>query len=120
MQVGSSELHNGRSHKLHERRGCLDAFRQPPSDDSAVETLSAEEAAAMPGISASATPLVVRDCLGSWRATERWSSAESLCEHYGDVPFELAEDLTLTMSAYVEYAGAAEADYPYYLVERRF
>ena len=112
--IGSSTLHNEKTHGLHARPGCLDAFQQAPAA-CAVPTLSAEEAAAQ-SVSASTTPLIVRGCVSEWRATERWSSAESLCAHYGDVPFELADDVTMTMREYVDYAAAAQADYPYYLV----
>ena len=120
-KLGSSSLHTDSSNR---GRLSLDQFREPPSAAIAVPALSAEAAAACQGtaqaICARDTPVVVRGSGSSVLCTDRWSSAERLCEAYGEVPFEVAADVTLTMREYVEYAAEAEADYPYYLVERRF
>eukprot|EP00964_Phaeocystis_antarctica_P125001 scaffold88635_cov64-Phaeocystis_antarctica.AAC.1 len=119
-KLGSSELHTDCHHR---GRLLLDRFRQPPPPSLAVPVITAEAAAACAetaqAICARETPVVVRGCTDVFRTT-RWSSAEQLVEHYGDVPFELAADVTLSLRDYVRYAADAEADYPYYLVERRF
>lgn len=36
-------------------------------------------------------PAMLTGATESWRASERWSSAESFVEHYGDIPFKLTE-----------------------------
>ena len=119
-KLGRSELHTDCHHR---GRLLLDRFRQPPPPKIAVPSITAEAAAACAttaqAICARETPVVVRGCTDVFRTT-RWSSAEQLVEHYGDVPFELAADVTLSLRDYVRYAAEAEADYPYYLVERRF
>ena len=119
-KLGRSELHTDCHHR---GRLLLDRFRQPPPPNIAVPLITAEAAAACEttaeAICARETPVVVRGCTDVFRTT-RWSSAEQLVEHYGDVPFELAADVTLSLRDYVRYAAEAEADYPYYLVERRF
>ena len=119
-ELGRSELHTDCHHR---GRLLLDRFRQPPPPKIAVPSITAEAAAACAttaqAICARETPVVVRGCTDVFRTT-RWSSAEKLVEHYGDVPFELAADVTLSLRDYVRYAAEAEADYPYYLVERRF
>ena len=119
-KLGSSELHTDCHHR---GRLLLDRFRQPPPHSLAVPAITAEAAAACAetaqAICARETPVVVRGCTDVFRTT-RWSSAEQLVEHYGDVTFELAADVTLSLRDYVRYAAEAEADYPYYLVERRF
>ena len=119
-KLGSSELHTDCHHR---GRLLLDRFRQPPPPSLAVPVITAEAAAACAetaqAICARETPVVVRGCTDVFRTT-RWSSAEQLVEHYGDVQFELAADVTLSLRDYVRYAAEADADYPYYLVERRF
>ena len=118
--LGSSALHTDCSNRgrLH-----LDRFRQPPIPSIAVPVITAEAAAACAetaqAICARDTPVVVRGSTDVFRTT-RWSSSSALVEHYGDVPFELAADVTLSIRDYVRYAASAAADYPYYLVERRF
>lgn len=104
--------------------GDLDDGDLPRID---VEHMSLAQFAAE--FSAACRPAMILGVAKEWRASERWSSRESMLEHYGHVPFKVTEifppyggarplKVELPLSLYVEYVEEVAADFPFYVFER--
>ena len=106
--LGSSQLHNSKARGLHGSR-ALDTMNDVPCAATAAETLEYAAALARADeIRARRAPLVVTGCVpDDWAGRRKWTSAAALCEHYGDVEFELASDVTLALREYVARASDA-------------
>jgi len=74
-------------------------------------------------------PAMILGAAEGWPAVERWSSQETMLEHYGAIPFKVSEmypphaaarplKVELPLSLYVENAASVGADFPFYVFER--
>ena len=126
--------HNHTDRRLHADPALLEpppidpAFRIASVDVSAVSAEEFHEEFVRPG-----RPAMLRGVPehGGWRALERWSSPESMAEHYGATPFKVWEvppaggmgkgmPVELPLREYARYAASCTADAPFYVFQKHF
>lgn len=116
--VGSSILHNSHARGLHGDAAALAILSAQPPACTAIDTL--EAAPSEISIAIRVEPTVVHGVDKSWGGTAKWDSEANLRKHYGNVHFDLAADLSMTVDQYVEYCAQNTADFPYYIYEREY
>ena len=127
--------HNHADRQLHADAVLLEpppqldpAFRIASVDVAAVSAEEFHEKFVRPG-----RPAMLRGVPehGGWRALERWSSPESMAEHYGATPFKVWEvppaggmgkgmPVELPLREYARYAASCTADAPFYVFQKHF
>lgn len=113
-------LHRSCKRGFAERAGWLEAFAADPPSERSVRLVHAHAVADGDALIAAREPVLLDGCVDEWPAKQRWGSAEALCDAYGDVSFDLADDVSMSLREYAAYAATATADFPLYLFERRF
>lgn len=116
--IGSSSLHNSVARGLHADAEAQALLRASPSPGTSMPTIAAHPSDI--SIMERTEPTMVRGVTAAWRGTDKWSSEATLLENFGDVRFDLAADLSMTVQEYLAYAGQTKADFPYYIYEREY
>jgi len=127
----SDEKHAHQNRQLHRK-----PRPEPMTGVASVRHLDADTAAAdidriVGASNTDGEPVIIEGLAKSWRAAERWSSAEAFVKNYGNMPlktYDLASvsgmgkttELWLPASHYAEYATTATADAPFYVFQKKF
>ena len=110
-------LHTSEARKHCSDTALLELLRTDPPSCTAVRSVAGADFSS--SIFACGEPAVMRAATASWPAAERWSNAQALSEHYGNVDFRPA-GLAMTLDEYLQYASTSTADFPAYIVETSF